>query len=171
MLGVCTALLSRPAGMWPALQSHFLLRCRRQRAAHGRGAHGQRAPRAPRLCERGRRVSPWCCRVLRPADLRCPVCVCSQSLPEHAAFTSNSGTPAQYFFGHILSAMGMYTLLFTATATLGLRIWAYLVGDWPLCNRVQRPSNASLPLRVVDVAGGQKLVVLSRLFTRHPCEW
>lgn len=100
-----------------------------------------------------------------------PVCVCSRSLPEHAAFTPNSGTPAQYFFGHILSAMGMYTLLFTATATLGLRIWAYSVGDWPLCNRVQRPSNAPLPLRVVDVAGGQKLGVLGRLFTRHPCEW
>ncbi len=34
----------------------------------------------------------------------------------------------QYYFGSILSAMGMYTLLFTATATLGLRIWAYSVG-------------------------------------------
>ncbi|KAL4423566.1 hypothetical protein ABPG77_004606 [Micractinium sp. CCAP 211/92] len=44
-----------------------------------------------------------------------------------AVLTANAlpELPAFYYFGSILSAMGMYTLLFTATATLGLRIWAY----------------------------------------------
>lgn len=46
----------------------------------------------------------------------------------------------QYYFGRILSAMGMYTVLFTATATLGLRIWAYLVGQLWLKSWVGRPA-------------------------------
>ena len=36
--------------------------------------------------------------------------------------------PAFFFFGHILSALGMNTVLLTAAGTLGLRIWAYTVG-------------------------------------------
>ncbi|KAL4431140.1 hypothetical protein ABPG75_006396 [Micractinium tetrahymenae] len=44
-----------------------------------------------------------------------------------AVLTANAlpELPAFFYFGRILSAIGMYTVLFTATATLGLRIWAY----------------------------------------------
>ena len=35
--------------------------------------------------------------------------------------------PAFFFFGRILAALGMNTVLLTAAGTLGLRIWAYSV--------------------------------------------
>lgn len=36
--------------------------------------------------------------------------------------------PAFFFFGSILAALGMNTVLLAACATLGLRVWAYSVG-------------------------------------------
>lgn len=37
--------------------------------------------------------------------------------------------PAFFFFGRILSTLGMNTVLLAAAGTLGLRIWAYSVGE------------------------------------------
>lgn len=48
-------------------------------------------------------------------------CLIANALPE---------LPAFFFFGRILGALGMNTVLLGAAAALGARIWLYSVGGW-----------------------------------------